>query len=134
MATTAAGRRCGGHLTLADFSVGAWLNYAQQAVSTEAGTLATRMNAARTCRYYDALKTRRFVIYPGKVSTADCFRIGTIGHVFPEDIALLVEQVAEVLAEMGVRLTAAACPAPNSRPLRPAAGFFEGLAGFEQTL
>ena len=31
---------------------------------------------------YDSLKERRFVIYPGKVSQADTFRVGTIGHVF----------------------------------------------------
>jgi 2-aminoethylphosphonate-pyruvate transaminase len=55
--------------------------------------------------FYDRLKARRFVIYPGKVSRADCFRVGTIGHVFPEDIALLVKRVAETLAEMGVQLS-----------------------------
>ncbi len=55
--------------------------------------------------FYDKLKDRRFVIYPGKVSRAECFRIGTIGHVFPEDIALLVRHVQEVLGEMGVTLS-----------------------------
>jgi len=54
--------------------------------------------------FYDRLKARRFVIYPGKVSKADCFRIGTIGHVFPEDIDLLREQIAAVLGEMRVQL------------------------------
>jgi len=53
--------------------------------------------------FYDKLKARRFVIYPGKVSQADCFRIGTIGHVFPEDIDLLLENIGEVIAEMGVK-------------------------------
>lgn len=52
--------------------------------------------------FYDRLKARRFVIYPGKVSQADCFRIGTIGHVFPDDIDLLVHTIGEVLDEMGV--------------------------------
>jgi len=55
-------------------------------------------------RFYDLLKARRFVIYPGKVSTAETFRVGTIGHVFPEDIDQLVRHVAEVLAEMRVDL------------------------------
>lgn len=54
--------------------------------------------------FYDKLKARRFVIYPGKVSQADCFRIGTIGHVFPEDIDLLLWNVGEVVAEMGVKV------------------------------
>jgi 2-aminoethylphosphonate-pyruvate transaminase len=53
--------------------------------------------------FYDKLKARRFVIYPGKVSRADCFRIGTIGHVFPEDIDLLLVNIREVVAEMGVK-------------------------------
>lgn len=52
--------------------------------------------------FYDKLKARRFVIYPGKVSQADCFRIGTIGHVFPEDIDLLLANIGEVIAEMGL--------------------------------
>lgn len=53
---------------------------------------------------YDKLKARRFVIYPGKVSKADCFRVGTIGHVFPANLSLLVKQIEEVLAEIGVRI------------------------------
>ncbi len=39
---------------------------------------------------YQALKRRGFVIYPGKVSNADTFRVGTIGHVFPDDFRRLV--------------------------------------------
>ena len=41
-------------------------------------------------RFYEELKNRGFVIYPGKVSDADTFRIGNIGHVFPEDIRDLI--------------------------------------------
>jgi len=44
-------------------------------------------------RLYEVLKKRGFVIYPGKVSTADTFRIGSIGQVFPEDMERLVEAV-----------------------------------------
>jgi 2-aminoethylphosphonate-pyruvate transaminase len=50
--------------------------------------------------FYDALKSRRFVIYPGKISQADTFRIGTIGHVFPEDIRQLIAAVDQVTREM----------------------------------
>ncbi|MCA9103216.1 MAG: 2-aminoethylphosphonate--pyruvate transaminase [Planctomycetales bacterium] len=57
--------------------------------------------------FYEALKLRRFVIYPGKVSTAETFRIGNIGHVFPDDMRLLVEMIAEALEELGVRLVGA---------------------------
>jgi 2-aminoethylphosphonate-pyruvate transaminase len=51
-------------------------------------------------RFYAALKARRYVIYPGKVSRAATFRIGTIGHVFPEDIDDLTRNVAEVMREI----------------------------------
>ena len=40
--------------------------------------------------FYDRLKAQGFVIYPGKVTGIDSFRIGTIGHVFPEDIDRLI--------------------------------------------
>lgn len=53
---------------------------------------------------YHALKRRRFVIYPGKVSDAETFRIGTIGHVFPADIDLLVKAFDECVAELGLRI------------------------------
>jgi len=44
-------------------------------------------------KFYQALKALGFVIYPGKVTNIDSFRIGTIGHVFPEDIDRLIEAV-----------------------------------------
>jgi 2-aminoethylphosphonate-pyruvate transaminase len=40
--------------------------------------------------FYNRLKQLGFVIYPGKVTGIDSFRIGTIGHVFPEDIDRLI--------------------------------------------
>lgn len=53
--------------------------------------------------FYDAVKRRRFVIYPGKVSQADTFRMGNIGHVFADDIRHLCTAIDEALAELGVR-------------------------------
>ena len=52
--------------------------------------------------FYQRLSELGFVIYPGKVSDADCFRIGTIGQIFPEDIRSLVSAVQRVLSEMQV--------------------------------
>lgn len=45
--------------------------------------------------FYDRLKEKGFVIYPGKVTRVPSFRIGTIGHVFPEDIDRLLEAIEE---------------------------------------
>jgi 2-aminoethylphosphonate-pyruvate transaminase len=53
-------------------------------------------------KFYDGLKQRGFVIYPGKVSHAQCFRIGSIGDVHPADMTELIGHVSEVLGEMGV--------------------------------
>jgi len=44
--------------------------------------------------FYEALKSRGFVVYPGKVTTADTFRIGNIGDVYPRDMERLLEAVA----------------------------------------
>lgn len=46
--------------------------------------------------FYDALKAKGFVIYPGKISQADTFRIGNIGDVYPDDFRRLVEAIREI--------------------------------------
>jgi 2-aminoethylphosphonate-pyruvate transaminase len=45
--------------------------------------------------FYDRLKTQGFVIYPGKVTERETFRIGTIGDVHPADIRRLLQAVAD---------------------------------------
>lgn len=47
-------------------------------------------------KFYEALKERGFVIYPGKISEAPTFRIGNIGDVFPDDFRRLAEAVADI--------------------------------------
>ena len=54
--------------------------------------------------FYEALKRRRFVIYPGKASHADTFRIGTIGNVFPDDVDQLAIAVRETLQELNLHI------------------------------
>lgn len=44
----------------------------------------------RFADFYQRLKAQGFVIYPGKVSQADCFRIGNIGNVTPLQIRQLL--------------------------------------------
>ena len=46
--------------------------------------------------FYQSLKAKGFVIYPGKISQADTFRIGNIGDVHPGDFRRLVEAVKEL--------------------------------------
>lgn len=48
-------------------------------------------------RFYDQLNKRGFIIYPGKLSKANAFRIGNIGQIFPEDVKSLLAAIEEVL-------------------------------------
>ena len=59
-------------------------------------------------RFYDALKDRGYVIYPGKLTVAESFRIGCIGDLHAKDMSAFVSVVADVLDEMGVGLKSAA--------------------------
>jgi 2-aminoethylphosphonate-pyruvate transaminase len=53
-------------------------------------------------RFYELLNERDFVIYPGKVSNADCFRIGNIGRIFEADVRSLLAVIRETLVQMDV--------------------------------
>ncbi len=54
--------------------------------------------------FYQALNKKDYVIYPGKVSEADCFRIGSIGRIFPADVRSLLAAIRETLEVMEVVL------------------------------
>jgi len=56
---------------------------------------------------YNRLSDRGCVIYPGKLTQAGCFRIGTIGHITESDISFLLTSLEEVLREMHVALPVA---------------------------
>jgi 2-aminoethylphosphonate-pyruvate transaminase len=53
--------------------------------------------------FYDALKERGYMIYPGKLTVADSFRIGCIGRLNAEHMRGVVAAVREILAAMKVR-------------------------------
>ncbi|BBK30613.1 2-aminoethylphosphonate--pyruvate transaminase [Stella humosa] len=52
--------------------------------------------------FYDRLRDRGFVIYPGKLTVADSFRIGCIGQLHAADMHNALAAIAATLAEMGV--------------------------------
>ncbi|MGH7081662.1 MAG: 2-aminoethylphosphonate--pyruvate transaminase, partial [Acetobacteraceae bacterium] len=54
--------------------------------------------------FYDGLKDRGFVIYPGKLTIAPTFRIGCIGRLHPKDMRAALAAVGDVLEEMHVTL------------------------------
>ena len=47
---------------------------------------------------------RGCVIYPGKLTKDDCFRIGSIGRLFEKDMTHLTTSVKLALDEQGVKL------------------------------
>ena len=52
--------------------------------------------------FYDSLKDRGYVIYPGKLTVAESFRIGCIGRLYPSDMQGALDAVRAVLDEMRV--------------------------------
>ena len=53
--------------------------------------------------FYDRLKERGYVIYPGKLTVADSFRIGCIGRLYPEHMRGALDAIRDILDDMGVR-------------------------------
>jgi 2-aminoethylphosphonate-pyruvate transaminase len=54
--------------------------------------------------FYRRLSDKGFIIYPGKITRENTFRIGSIGRVFPADIEALVLAIGSVLKEMNVKM------------------------------
>jgi 2-aminoethylphosphonate-pyruvate transaminase len=50
--------------------------------------------------FYRLLSDRGFIIYPGKLTAVDTFRIGNIGRLFPTDMEQLIAAIRAVLLEM----------------------------------
>ena len=52
--------------------------------------------------FYDYLGERGFVIYPGKLTVANSFRVGCIGRLGDEEMHMALNAVRETLVQMGV--------------------------------
>jgi 2-aminoethylphosphonate-pyruvate transaminase len=52
--------------------------------------------------FYNALKARNFVIYPGQLTQAQSFRIGCIGQIHEPVVTALLETIRECIEELGV--------------------------------
>ena len=53
-------------------------------------------------RFYELLKSKGFIIYPGKLTVVESFRIGCIGQMDEHVMRKVVAAAKEALAEMGV--------------------------------
>ena len=56
--------------------------------------------------FYCQLSDRGFLIYPGKVGDADCFRIGSIGRLDANNMRDLLSAIAKTLNTLGIDTTA----------------------------
>ncbi|MGC1520123.1 MAG: 2-aminoethylphosphonate--pyruvate transaminase [Steroidobacteraceae bacterium] len=53
--------------------------------------------------FYRRVRERGFILYPGKLTDVDTFRVGCIGAIGPDALRAAVAAIAGVLGEMGVR-------------------------------
>jgi 2-aminoethylphosphonate-pyruvate transaminase len=62
-------------------------------------------------RFYDSLREKGYVIYPGKLTVADTFRIGCIGALGGSEMRGALEAIRHTLREFGVTRCGRATPA-----------------------
>ena len=58
--------------------------------------------------FYDCVRDKGFILYPGKLTALDTFRVGCIGAIGPDEMRHAVHAVRDTLAEMGIRNVVAA--------------------------
>ncbi len=56
--------------------------------------------------FYDKVKARGYILYPGKLTQVETFRVGCIGAIDSNEMRNVVSAVAETLEEMGVKQVA----------------------------
>lgn len=62
-------------------------------------------NAFEFERFYNRLRNKGFVIYPGKLTVADSFRIGCIGRLGAEEMEAALATIRVTLDELGIGQT-----------------------------
>jgi 2-aminoethylphosphonate-pyruvate transaminase len=55
-------------------------------------------------RFYDGVREKGFVLYPGKLTQVDTLRVGCIGAIDEHVMRAAVHAIADTLAEQGIRL------------------------------
>jgi len=54
--------------------------------------------------FYDRVRDKGFILYPGKLTQVETFRVGCIGAIAPAEMRHAVNAVRDTLAEMGIRV------------------------------
>ena len=63
--------------------------------------------------FYEQVKARGYILYPGKLTQVETFRVGCIGAIDANEMRNVVSAIGETLAEMGVRPAMRARAAAN---------------------
>jgi 2-aminoethylphosphonate-pyruvate transaminase len=58
--------------------------------------------------FYDKVRDKGFILYPGKLTQLETFRVGCIGAIGPAEMRHAVNAVRDALAELGIRQVAPA--------------------------
>lgn len=58
--------------------------------------------------FYEKVRARGYILYPGKLTQVETFRVGCIGAIDSNEMRNVVSAVAETLLEMGIRKVAPA--------------------------
>jgi 2-aminoethylphosphonate-pyruvate transaminase len=53
--------------------------------------------------FYETARAKGFVLYPGKLTQIETFRVGCIGAIGPQEMRQAVAAIAETLAELGIQ-------------------------------
>jgi 2-aminoethylphosphonate-pyruvate transaminase len=53
--------------------------------------------------FYDRVRDKGFILYPGKLTQVETFRVGCIGAIGPDEMRHAVNAVRDTLQEMGIR-------------------------------
>ena len=52
--------------------------------------------------FYEAVKARGYILYPGKLTAVETFRVGCMGQLGARGMRGAVEAIAEVLKDLGI--------------------------------
>jgi 2-aminoethylphosphonate-pyruvate transaminase len=53
--------------------------------------------------FYDRVRDKGFILYPGKLTQVETFRVGCIGAIGPDEMRHAVNAIRDTIAEMGIR-------------------------------
>ncbi len=56
--------------------------------------------------FYDKVRDKGFILYPGKLTQVETFRVGCIGAIGPDDMRHAVNAVRDALTDLGIRQVA----------------------------